>query len=381
MQRNSPPLRLRTWLVVLLSTALILPTLLWGLVYSVGLGSVSRGIILDNLKQRGDSHAQALASQLYLPWRHVSYLAGTLDLADPEALREFLTHTVEADRRYLWLGVARTDGRVMASSSGNLEGIDVSGRDWFYSGLRKQYAGGPHADEALAQLLPRRSDAYSFFAYAAPIRNADGRVVGVLGAYFDWSQLRSSLVRFASDQAETLLIERNGKVLIGPQALIGQQLTPENAITQAQADPSLRISTWDDGVSYVSISIPSVVYADMPSPGFSLIVRQEAEQAFQPLRKMMRHFWHAVGLGALLMLAVIIALSWWVAAPISKFAKSANDLANGHVSPPPEHHAYHEAEQFSTALTRLQCRIGAVDSLDPPASDLREPSASTLVRS
>jgi hypothetical protein len=85
-KHKNSPLKLRTWLVVVLVTTLVLPTLLWGIVYTVGLGSLSRDMIRENLQQRGEAHAEALARQLYLPWRHVSYLATTLDLQDPDSL-------------------------------------------------------------------------------------------------------------------------------------------------------------------------------------------------------------------------------------------------------------------------------------------------------
>ncbi len=362
MQRKPSLLRLRTWLIVVLSTALVLPTLIWGLVYTVGLGSLSRGIILENLKQRGESHAGSLARQLYLPWRHVSYLATTLDIEDRDSLGNLLTHLVGSDERYLWLGVARTDGRLLAASSGHLKDADMSGRDWFEAGLRGPFAGEPHLDAALAELLPRRSDGYAFFNYAAPIHDDSGRVVGVLGAHFDWNQIKSSLARFSGNRMETLLINRSGKVLIGPEGLGAQGLPVGNSIAQAQSEPSLRLSTWRDGLTYVSVTVPGFAYADMPSPGFSLIVREKAAQAFQPMRLLIRYFWRAVALGAAMVLPVIVALSWWVAAPISRLAQFADDVANSRAVPPPEHHSYRESEQLSAALTRLQCRMGAQDA-------------------
>jgi hypothetical protein len=360
--RKTPPLSLRSWLFVLLSTVLVLPTLLWGLVYSVGLSNVSRGIILENLKQRGESHAEALARELYLPWQHVSYLATRLDPGEPETVRNMLTAMVAADRRYLWLGVAVTDGRIVAASSGFDEGQNVNGKRWFEAGLQEPFTGEPHAHDALAELLPPRSEDYQFFDFAAPIRNAEGRVVGVLSAKLDWNYFKSSLARLLGNQLETLLIDRNGQVLIGPDNLAGQRLSADNAIAQTQAEPSLRMSTWRDGVTYVSVTIPGVTYADLPSAGFSLIVRQRAEQAFQPLHVLIRHFWQAVALGAAMVLPFIIGLSWWIAKPISRFAQFARDLADGQTGPPPEHHEYREAEQLSAALARLQCRMGALDA-------------------
>jgi len=360
-ERKSRPLSLRTWLVVLLSTALILPTLLWGLVYTVGLGSVSRSILLDTMKQRGDSHAEALAQQLYLPWRHVAYLASTLDTGSKDDLRNTLTRVVETDHRYLWLGVAQTDGKIVAASSGHKQGTDVTGRDWFEAGLRGPFVGEPHSDDALARLLPPRSNGYLFFDYAAPIRDADGLVVGVLGAKFDWSRLKLPRSRFAYGRMQTLLVDRRGEVLIGPEAMKGERLTTAGVLARS----SLRVNTWSDGVTYVSVMVPNMTYGDMPSPGMSLIVRQEAAQAYQPLRLLIRHFWHAVGLGAILMLVVIVALSCWVAAPVSRFAQFALGLSQGQGGEPPEHHAYREAEQLSTALTRIQCRLGALEKAQP----------------
>jgi len=365
MEQKPTPLRLRTWLIVLLGTVLILPTLIWGLVYTVGLGSLTRGIILDNLKQRGDSHAELLARQLYLPWRHVAFLASTLELDDRESLRDLLTHLVETDERYLWLGVVQTDGDVLAASSGHMKHVNMTGRDWFETGLQEPFAGEPHTDAALAEMLPPRAETYLFFDYAVPIRNAEGEVVAVLGAHFDWSLVKASLSRFYGEEVQTLLLDRNGKVLIGPDGLTGERLPLDTAVASTRAAPRLRVRTWPDDKTYVSITVPNLTYADMPSPGFSLVVRQDAEQAFAPLRRLIRHFWQAVALGAVLMLAVIVALSWWIAAPITGFARFARDLADGCAGPPPEHHGYREADELSAALSRLQCRLRAPEPAEP----------------
>jgi hypothetical protein len=70
------------------------------------------------------------------------------------------------------------------------------------------------------------------------------------------------------------------------------------------------------------------------------------------------------------------ALACWVAAPISRFAQFADDLAQGRTGPPPENHSYREAEQLSAALARLQCQMGTSDA--QPQDHLEIPALSSV---
>ncbi|PMY44289.1 GGDEF domain-containing protein, partial [Pseudomonas sp. GW456-L12] len=68
-------------------------------------------------------------------------------------------------------------------------GQAVQQRPWFQAGLRGEYTGDPHEAVLLAKLLPGlpNGEPLRFIDFAAPIRNADGQVIGVLGAHAHWS--------------------------------------------------------------------------------------------------------------------------------------------------------------------------------------------------
>jgi HAMP domain-containing protein len=377
---DTQPLSLRRWLVLVLILALICPLLLFGLVYTVRLAGVSEAIVLNSLKERGRLQAHALARQLYLPWRDITRLADTVRMDDPIRLRELLTRIVETDQRYLWLGIARTDGRVYAASSGVREGRRVSGRQWFESGLHGPFAGDYHRDPGLAAMLPRRMASQRMFDFAAPIRNGDGHTVGVLGAHFDWDEVRSILDGFGADDTQTLLLSANGRVLFGPGGLEGESLRLRTVAPDGWLEPAARIETWPDGARYVTMMVPEIEYRDLPSFGWRLVVRQRASDAFSSVRWLIRHFWIALAAGVVAILGAILWVAHGVAAPVHRLADFSTRLARGDVTGhPPDEHAYAEARTLSLALTRLQAHLIPIDGRGQPAH-MRQPNVASAER-
>jgi len=368
------PLDLRAWLFIVLTATVIGPLVLFGLLYTTGLTRVSEDIVVQSLKERGRLQAHALARQLYLPWRDITRLADTIRMDDPIRLRELLTRIAETDKRYVWLGVARTDGTVYAASARVREGQQVSGRHWFESGLHGPFAGDYHRDPGLAAMLPRRMSAKRMFDFAAPIRDAEGHTVGVLGAHFDWDEVRSIMAGSGADDTQTLLVDRNRRVLFGPDTMEGDRLRASDVVPGGRLEPTARIETWPDGKSYVTVTVPEIEYKDLPSFGWRLLLRQEAAEALQAVHWLVRHFWIALGAGGFAMLALIFWVAYRVAAPVRRLADFAVSLARGDVSqPPPDERGYGEARTLSLALTRLQAHLVPIDGNGQPRPR-REPA-------
>src|SRR5689334_12783779 len=70
----------------------------------------------------------------------------------PADLRDVFTRLLVLEPEYAWVGVATTDGTVIAGSNGVFEGQRVSDRSWFTRGLREGSVGDLYEDPALAQL-------------------------------------------------------------------------------------------------------------------------------------------------------------------------------------------------------------------------------------
>ncbi len=382
MSERRPP-SLRSWLVAVMIAVLICPLLLFALVYTAGLAGVGERIVFNSLEESGRLQAHALARQLYLPWRDIARLADTVRMDDPIQLREMLTRIVETDQRYLWLGIARTDGRVYAASSGVREGQRVSGRPWFESGLHGPFAGDYHRDPGLAAMLPRRMATQRMFDFAAPIRNGDGHTVGVLGAHFDWDEVRSILAGFGANDAQTFLLSANRVVLFGPERLEGDSLRLSTVAPDSRLEPTARIETWPDGESYVTVTVPEIEYRDLPSFGWRLVIRKDAAVALQPVHWLIRHFWISLAVGVAATFGILLLFLQGIAATMRRLADFAWALARGDVNgQPPDEHSFREAQKLSTALVRLQAHFIPIDGSGQPShmSDSNDASAERRLR-
>lgn len=215
------------WLVVALSLVFAMVAALW-------LGEMARASLLQ---QRGRQLAltagelaaeldQALASRLQLVRAAATMLGTDVGSATPRAQRAVLDDLQSAFSEFEWIGLSDAKGTVVAASDGLLEGSSVAERPWFAQGLKGYWIGDAHGavppDQKLPPLPdgePRRS-----VGLAIPVRNPQGRAVGVVGAHLSlrWVRnyaqgLRETLHLPTATQA--LVLDREGVALIGPDAL------------------------------------------------------------------------------------------------------------------------------------------------------------------
>lgn len=140
---------------------------------------------------------------------------------DHAALRKALEQLQSSFGDFAWIGFAQPDGKVVAATKGMLEGASVAQRPWFRTGLTDPIVGDVHEAALLASLLVKRADGepHRFVDIALPIRNADGILIGVLGAHLDWQWAQDIIARSeATDQgADTTLMvtSKAGTVLVG----------------------------------------------------------------------------------------------------------------------------------------------------------------------
>ena len=118
----------------------------------------------DRLARLAAGMAESLDTTLRERFREIQVVAGLAPLrerwvADPSATRGILTAMRTTAPDYAWLGFVATDGRVRAATEGMLEGMAVSGRTWFETGLARPTVGDVHE----AVLLSRRPCASSIW--------------------------------------------------------------------------------------------------------------------------------------------------------------------------------------------------------------------------
>ena len=219
------------WLVIALSLVFALVAALWlgGMARTSLLQQHGRQLVLS-ADQLAAGLDQALTSRLQSIRAAAAMLGTDLGSDTPRVRRAVLDELQSAYPEFTWIGLADAKGTVVAASDGLLEGSSIADRAGFARGLKESWIGDVYGvvpvDKKQA-LLPDDAARRSV-DMTTPVRDPQGRVVGVLGARLSlrWARnyaqgLRETL--HLHDAAQALVLDREGVVLIGPDALQGRR--------------------------------------------------------------------------------------------------------------------------------------------------------------
>jgi HAMP domain-containing protein len=210
------------------------------------------------------------------------------------------------------------------------------------------------------------------------VQGAGGAVAGVLGAHFDWRWLVENLKGLEAPGVDLLLLSRDRVVLFGPPDLVNKPLTVGSAQAANRVATAVLDERWPDGKDYVTVVIPTVGHGDLPSFGWSLLIRQDMDAALGPTRQLARSFWTTLGAGALVALALLYAGAAWVTAPLKRLVGMAEGLVDGSAPQAPRgENRFAEVERLTSALIRIQSRLlkGMVDRAASPIASAPERAA------
>jgi PAS domain S-box-containing protein len=311
------------------------------------------GSALSDLAQQA---ADKFDRNMFERYREVQLLAQRPDMraaAPPAALRATLEQHQHSYPHYAWLGVAGRDGTVRAATGALLEGRNVGARPWFRNALAGTFVGDLHDAVMLAGLLPADgAQAQRFVDLAFPL--ADGS--GVLGAHLSWQwarELERSVIAPASARrpVQAIVVDCQGKVLLGPADLAGKTLP-----VPAQ-DSGYRVERWPDGVDYLVGHAHTRGYASYPGLGWTVLVRERADTAWAPVRKLQaRALWLGVAMAALFSL-LALPLSRRIARPLRQLAEAADRIRRGEAAGLPQLAPYGEVQALARTLDSLVANL------------------------
>ncbi|HWH86028.1 MAG TPA: diguanylate cyclase [Pseudomonas sp.] len=271
------------------------------------------------------------------------------DLDNPSILKSMQLRT-QARAEYAWMGVTDAEGNVRQAVNDLLVGQSVQKRPWFQSGLRGQYTGDPHEAVLLAKLLPGlpNGEPLRFIDFAAPIHNAAGQVIGVLGAHAHWSWVTRIVESAAfshknsAPDIQALIVDHDGKVLY-PEALLGQRLAVNN--------PAL--PGWTTGNGYLTslVTVPTPAGTTL---SWSIAIRQPLETALQPARLLQYELLMLGVFAAVVFGMVAYYLALYLSRPIEQLARSAKQVQNNHAGAQfPLHHPVLEIAQLGQSIDAM----------------------------
>jgi diguanylate cyclase (GGDEF)-like protein len=290
---------------------------------------------------------------------------GNLD--DPDILTTMDLRT-QSRGEYAWMGVADVNGQVRQAAKGLLVNQSVKARPWFQAGLQGNYSGDPHEAVLLAKLLQGTSNGepLRFIDFAAPIRNAEGQVIGVLGAHAHWSWVTRIVESAVMEKGlapgvEALIVDAGGKALY-PEQLAGQ--TMDNLSAQIRSGWSVG----DDGYLTSVVAVPTPSNSGL---AWYIVVRQPLDIALEPAhilfyKLLLLGVVAAIGFG---LVAYYLALS--LSRPIEQLARSAKLVQDQQPGAQfPQDHAITEIAQLGHSIN------GMTDSLLGKERELQEANAS-----
>lgn len=322
------------------------------------------------------SAAELLGAQLHERQLEVSMLSRAPlfkrgDLDDPDILASMELRS-QSRAEYAWMGVADADGRVRQAVNGLLVNQSVKERPWFQAGMRGAYTGDPHEAVLLAKLLPgtTNGEPLRFIDFAAPIRNAEGQVVGVLGAHAHWSWVTRIvdavvLRKDMTPDVEALIVDQDGKVLY-PEPLMGQRVPNMPQARENHSDTS----GWSVGNGYLTsvVAVPTPASTDLT---WYIAVRQPLDIALQPARILFYKLLVLGVLAAIVFALVAYYLALYLSRPIEQLAKSAKEVQNQQPGVTfPRDHSVREIAQLGQSLQ------GMTQSLLGKERELQEANAS-----
>jgi diguanylate cyclase (GGDEF)-like protein len=282
--------------------------------------------------------------------------------ADAGAARAILENLQHHFRDYAWIGIVKTDGKVLAATGSLLENRDVSSRPWFYAGQQAVSATDYHPAVLLGKLLPQTPDPWRFVDIAGPIRGADGSLHGVLGIHLSWGWARNLARELLTPEqrdigAEIIVVRNDGVVLLGPQDILEKRISTDSLTLAQQGKTGAMTERWPDGHTYVTGYSQSGRSRERAGLRWAVLVRQTESAAMASAHRFERRaLWFSLMLaGVLAALAALLARR--IAAPLKSLSGAIEDMARSQEPATPEAipaaGGFHEAEVLSEALRGL----------------------------
>ncbi len=196
-----------TWLMVALAASFAIAASVWA-------GSVAREIVVQQHARRSMLETQQLASDLGQAISARIEAVRSAGALPPAALFEHLT-TAYPDLG--WIGIADAGGAIVAGNRALAAQGNAARETWFARGLAGLWIG-------LVEASPPPADVPFLGDMSAPLNDASGRLVGVIGAHLTWAWASSDIQRRSNaldsrGSAESLVLDAAGIVVVGPATL------------------------------------------------------------------------------------------------------------------------------------------------------------------
>ncbi len=333
----------------------------------------------DQVERDQSALMQSLAERMTAQLAHdmstrageILFLADGDRIRDPklsaEKKREIFERSKRAYPFYAWIGMTDAAGTVVAGTDGLLVGKSVAQRDWFLRGREGLHFGDAHDAFLLAKLLPKpRWDdlPLRLVDVSAPVHDERGNLVGVVCGHLslDWAfEAREAMLdRIAGQQLDLVVLNREGKVLMGTPTLPSLKVSLAGlAAWRGLGGPGgverqAAVEAWPDGRSYLTAAVREAPFRNYPGMGWSVVVRQPEDVAFAPADRLSR----TILVGGLAASLGFAAILWLMLSrslrPLEQISEAARRVRDEDLSTPiPQPQGEGELAVFARSLTGL----------------------------
>lgn len=262
------------WLVLALSMSLVLAANLW-------LRSFVRSTLLEQHSRQLESAVEHVSAELdtaLIPHLQsvttvAAMLSGEARPSEPAQLQRALVAVRREVPDFTWMAVTDANGDIIAATDGAILGDNVYQYAWISQGLNTAWV-----EEG--QMPGER-----FLKLTAPRRDVNGAIVGVVAARLSWRWVQQLVASIRATPGEWLLIDRDGKVRVGPPALLDRSWpeargpvkpfdrTLANLGTDASDLPSrIEVRHFDGGEPYLVANAVAARHGTLDKLGWKIVV-------------------------------------------------------------------------------------------------------------
>lgn len=347
---------LGTYMALAFSVLCILLTLLLTLIIERSAAGQVGSSIGARMTEVARLRSQRLDRGLFERYREVELLARRLGPQDDwdEVQRE-LEAVRDTHQFYRWLGATDSAGVLRAGTGNQLEGRDLSSRAWYQRAVQGAHFGDVRDAPLLqepGEPVPRVLDV------AFPLAGRAPGAMLLAAISWQWAQdFHSPVALHGEPELEQLILSSEGVVLLGPKELLGQNLDLPSVRRVAAGEDGYQIEEWPDGQRYLVGFSPTRGYMASPGLGWKVMVRQDLDSAYAPVRALQ---WR-VFIGGTVLALVFSWLGWLaareVARPLLQLASDAHRLEQGDATGIRHSRAYREVDELAQAIKALVARL------------------------
>lgn len=371
-------------------------SLLGAISLSVWLGLLTRARTEEQIGAIFQQYATQISNELdinlYAKLQSIQTVATVLGatsiLKQPQQSQRLLDEFRVTLPELQWIGFADMTGRVTVSSGAGPAPADVLNQTWFIRGRKGPQVGDVDRRDALRAFADANSSETisSFIDLSAPVFDAQGRMTGVVGAQLSWAwakALETSLTHTlrARRAVQTLLVDREGAVVLGPAELVGKPFGVDDTgallrvqrmekASGAPAPSGQTVAVWPDGLTYIAGYAVSDGFGSFPGLGWVVWVREPAEIAFAYSRVQQRRVFGAVLLLGLLSAVASVAAAQRLVRGLADIARSADQIRYGQRTSldvprgPHENEVTRIGRSLQQLLDEVQSRTAALERLN-----------------